>query len=119
MDPVAGVLGLVGGAVVTYVLCVCLMWREPRSAEQKVEIAELGENDILVLTTEKQISQELEARIRARFDERLKESGRVVLVLDGGFKLSVVRRTWAPPKSPPPAHAIVRSRHRKQGRPAA
>lgn len=71
-------------------------------AEQKVEITELGENDILVLTKDGSVSTEMSDRIREDFGARLNEGGQLVAVISDGFKLSVVRRTWAPPKAAPP-----------------
>jgi hypothetical protein len=68
--------------------------------EHKVEIADLGEHDILVLTHESVISDEMAKRLKSQVTERLDTAGRFAMVISGGFRLSVIRRhghpsTWS------------------------
>lgn len=98
MDPVVTavlIVGVLPSAAIGYCFGALRSTKQP--VEHKVEIAELGENDILVLTHEGLVSSDVAERLKTIADEKLSTPGRFSMVIGGGFKVSVIRRIAATP----------------------
>jgi hypothetical protein len=63
--------------------------------QQKPIELELGDNDILVLSYPKLLSQEHRENIRSKFEGMLEKEGKQIIVLDGGLTYSIIHRTKA------------------------
>lgn len=97
--------GVAAGALASYGGISFAKRKDGETVEHKVEIADLGENDILVLTNPAMLSDEVTSRLRALVDEKLSKGGRFSMVIGGGFTLSVIRRPGHIPPLPLPPRA--------------
>jgi hypothetical protein len=64
---------------------------KPRQSKHIIEI-DMGEHDMLILTTPKQLSMETADRIKEYVEAALKKPGRVSLVLADGMQARVIHR---------------------------